>query len=231
MENYQFRVVIKDIIKEFRYQYLTVNSLHKIIEKLKNISFQEIEKYRSHIVLIEGTINNYGNDDKMLTYIQRTNIIELLERCLLLNPKCSQHENNFIASPFEGSNIQNESNNIKSIVEFESLEENLYYETPKIEKFELDDIIVEVVFGLLSNLSRKVMVSTLTVYVLDYFESSDRIIESHVDKYQHITSEIRKCLETHGWKCKTIESAGGFQSEPSQKSLLIDLEKIINRYF
>lgn len=128
-------------------------------------------------------------------------------------------------------NAENFGNKFPQVNEYRPFKPNQYYNDVIIKKFDSDDVIGEVVFALLTNLSRDVMVSTLTGYIIDYFETVYPIMELDLDKYFDITSEIRKCLENNGWRCKTVESAGGFQSEPNRQTLINNLSAIVDKYF
>lgn len=101
---------------------------------------------------------------------------------------------------------------------------------PKIiKKFDRDDIIFGIVYDLVTDLSRDVMSSTLTLFIVKYFELIEQL--PNIENYLDITSEITKCLQKHAWKCKNSFSTGGFQTSPNTKSLLHDIKQITDQYF
>ena len=97
-------------------------------------------------------------------------------------------------------------------------------------KLDIEDIISEIVFLLLTELGSN-SGSGLTIPVFEYFEVIDGILESDIEKYEPITSEIRMCLIEHGWKCKDKDTVGGFHTQPNKDALVGDLGEIINKYF
>lgn len=96
----------------------------------------------------------------------------------------------------------------------------------KVVKFDLNDVISSVVLNLVGNLNRDVLDSNLTEFIEEYCDTVNDIMQEDPYKYIDITTEIKECLEYHGWKI-----GHGFQRQPKRLALVADLELITSSYF
>lgn len=203
MEGLPFNRLIETIIYELKVKYQTGSSLHEIIEQIRNLPVEEQISNQESILKIEAAIKQHENDE-FLTLQQYNSINRILE-------EVAYEATNMVFKRLCDSNIISDYSNSK--------------------KFDNDDIISDIVFGLFSNLSQNVMSSSLSGYISEYFETVELTLNDQPDIYQGITLDIKECFEKHGWKCKTETSLGGFQTSPNQLCLVSDFHKIIDKYF
>jgi hypothetical protein len=198
-----FTTLINNIIKGFFINYTTIHSLQDIIFMFRSFRSEQLLGHLHHLKLIEDTIKSFGNDgDKMLTEKQSRTMLKVL-----------RNENN------------------KHPCDHRKYIPYVYTSPTKVEKFDFDDVIHEVVFNLLSNLNRDISGSGLTLNIVDYFEVMEMLMQDDFNKYNNISTEIRECLQLHGWTPKSEKTLGGFRTEPKRAELVQGIQGIYDTYF
>lgn len=87
METPTFRITINKIIEEFDYEYHSVSSLQKILEKIEVLPQEEKVKYESRIAVIRKIIQDFGKENKRLTDTQVNRVLDGLRFSLLFETK------------------------------------------------------------------------------------------------------------------------------------------------
>jgi hypothetical protein len=243
----EFPKILGQIIVDFEYKYHNVHSLQEIVDKINSLSVEEKIKYNGHIFLILSKIEDCVKNNKRLTDEKDTNIFNTIKgRYNLLKPlDCGERE-------FEAflSREENTSNNEKDILEDDfaaflpreekftnhngvrekEFENDFTSFLAKEKKFEPDDIYMTILSNLINNLNRDVMGSSLTNYIIEYFEVVHSIMETEPDKYLEITSEVVKWLGLYGWNNDRFDGSIGFQTEPDRIGLADNLTTIMTSH-
>lgn len=217
MEDTTLLSILEKVVNGIGRQYTTVSSLQKINEDLDALSLSEQTLYKEKIISLKNTLSEYKNmkQDEILKdsntgrlFRQFECYIDSIQKCL--DPRLVNYNNYSRKEPGILNNCFNTECNLREKM---------------IVKFDLNDVISSVVLNLLSNLNRNVLDSNLTEFIEEYSDTVNIITQEDSRKYFDITSEIRVCLENHGWKI-----GHGFQRQPKRISLVADLELIINKY-
>ena len=206
MEAPTFLSVIDKIISEFDTQYTTIESLQQIVLDLDSLSKAT---HQDKIDVLQRIIREYGKVNKRLTDKQSKKLLNLL---IKYRDSFKPKEN----KPFISGNRFNKT------AYYEKLPAT--YSEPVV-IFD-DSVISEVVYLLLTNLSRDTLSSSLNEFVLEYFDVIDAVLEGAPQRYYELTKIIKGILEDHGWKM-----GSGFQREPNQTSLVYTLDVVIKKYF
>jgi len=98
---------------------------------------------------------------------------------------------------------------------------------PELQKLGSDSLISEIVFILLTELSRNILSSSLTTPIQEYFEDLSTIPLECMADSMDILTEIQNCLEDFGWNV----IKGGFHSEPKRANLVERLNTIAQKHF
>lgn len=247
MEALTFQSLILSIINDVKSKhsiYTTITPVRGIIGLIENLSIAEQMKNSQIITKIKTTlkcIECYGTNNKPLTIRQMTILEDILEEAVTSCPKNPNHSiQSCPKNP--NSSIQTCPKNLNSSIQSCSKNPNSSIQScaninvkPKyfanVKKFDDNDIICEIVFGLLTNLNRNMMASSLTEYVMEYFEIISVILEGNKNKYQEIASDIQIMFKRHGWKSRSKTSLGGFHTAPNREKLSLDFNDIVNKYF
>lgn len=219
MEDATLLSILQKVVNGIGKQYTTVSSLQKINDDLDSLPLSEQTLYKEKIISIKSTLNEYkyGNGDETLKDSNTGRLFRQFE-CYIDS-----------IQKFSDPRLVNYSNYSKKepgIISIDQVKKDRRNSEKKVVKFDLNDVISSVILNLLGNLNRNVLDSNLTEFIEDYFDIVIDIIQEEPRKYFDITSEIRLCLETHGWKI-----GHGFQRQPKRLDLVADLELIANKYF
>lgn len=243
-----FKEMVGQIIKDFNTEYRTIGSLQKIVNHLDELSGTERAKYSHEIDRIKNTIKGYGSldKDKVLTDRQSARLQSILYKATGTNiifqttrianpwaeigryqPPQWSRDTNYYLNQLETS--QRSSSDSSSETTSSS---STTFPTGR-EKLAKDSVMYSVIHGLIDNLQKNVMTSTLVKYVIEYFEISESLIEAELDDSNlnypqtlEVSDAVLTCLRAHGWN-----SRGGFNRAPEPKVIVRDLKKIVGDYF
>ncbi len=188
-------------------KYTSTDSLKNIVEILTPL----LSDFRYPITEITNRIKGFGYS-KSLTQKQIKSLCSLMSELL--------------------TGIKSGATNLKEVINTNKRKRNINLSqnipsTPFIRLNDKEDsVISEIVLGLIINLSRNVMSSTLNIYVKEYFDTVSLVVGENLARYTGFVNEIEQCLIKYGWNHSL-----GFIKEPKSKDIITSLQTILDKYF
>lgn len=252
----KYQQIMDDTLRNFTSNYAVTGHLHTIFDKFYNISFEERYIYYNQIYKITTTITKIVCKCKERGSYKLTN--EEMEQFIMVIKQSSVKDRiitkikyqpeKFVYTP---KSIQQYSKKPKTPKFNRYKYDNHRYEyikpQPYSKNFKLDNenVIFTVILSLITQLRENIMGSTINMLIFEYLETIPDMIREYYtqcpkdnidqffavyEQYISLTDKIEDILKTHGWRLKTLNTNGGFKTDPNRLELLSDLETVINPY-
>lgn len=215
--------LLRRVISElYGHKYVTGESLQTILIEINKLPIEcltgDNELYVNRTIKSIGYFNGLGK----LTDKQMYGLAEAIKyTCDQIDGKGQQAHNPIISHETYSTNITKQ---MYDSAYSTNITQQMYDSNVIKLTADNDDVICQVIFAFIIDLSRDVMTSTLNVIVINYFETIELLLLENRKRYSAITNEISSCLGKHGWK-------NGFTKEPKIKDMLTDLQNIADKYF